>query len=186
MHPIDQILEVLTGPGNDQWYGSDGRVSQIQHALQCATLAEREGASAALVTAALLHDIGHLTNQQARAAADTRVDACHENRAVRFLQQWYGPAVLEPIRLHVAAKRYLVRLEPAYRDLLSADSIRSLEVQGGTMTEAEAAAFAAEPFAFDAVALRRWDDRAKDPQAQTPPVEHFRRHLKAALMEGAA
>lgn len=186
MNPVDELFSVLTGPGNDQWYDGDEQVSQIQHALQCATLAEREGATAALITAALLHDVGHLTNQQARKAIDAGLDACHENRAVRYLQQWFGPEVLEPIRLHVAAKRYLICVDPEYLHRLSWGSVRSLEAQGGPMSRTEAEAFAAQPFARDAVRLRTWDDRAKQHDAATPDIEHFRVYVERSLRHLAA
>lgn len=181
MTAIERIFAILAGPGNDQWYDGDERVSQLDHALQCATLAEREGAPASLISAALLHDIGHLSNLAARSAVDSGVDARHEEIGVAVLEPWFGPAVLEPIRLHVAAKRYLTRIDPYYLHQLSWGSVRSLEVQGGSMSEQDAAAFIAAPFAADAVRLRRWDDLAKMKGLATPPLEHFRPYLQQAL-----
>lgn len=183
MDAIDEIFAILTGPGNDQWYDNERGVSQIEHALQCGALAEADGAPGSQITAALLHDIGHLLDMRARSAVEGGVDVRHEYRAVAVLKDWFGADVLEPVRLHVAAKRYLTAVEPAYRDILKPDSIRSLAVQGGPMSEAEAAEFASSPYAEAAIALRRWDDRAKVAGLVTPPLEHFRPYLQACLAQ---
>jgi gamma-butyrobetaine dioxygenase len=134
------------------------------HMLQAGALAEAAGADRALVAAALLHDIGHL-----REEADTR----HEQAGATWLSQWFGEAVTEPVRLHVAAKRYLCAVEPGYFGLLSAESVRTLARQGGPMSATEASAFEALPYAMDAVAVRRWDDEAKDPVVTPPGFGHF-------------
>jgi predicted HD phosphohydrolase len=97
----------------------------------------------------------------------------HEYRAHKWLRNHFGPEVTEPVRLHVDAKRYLCATEPGYYDALSADSKRSLVLQGGTYDAPAAAAFAAQPGALRAVALRRWDDAAKVAGAATPPLEYF-------------
>lgn len=146
-------------------------ITQSQHALQSAALAEADGASAAMVVAALLHDVGHLV--QTEGEMDFGRDDHHERIAVALLSAWFGAGVTEPIALHVAAKRYLVATDPAYADGLSAASVASLVLQGGPMDAAEQAAFDALPGAADACRLRRWDDLAKDPDAVTPPWEHY-------------
>jgi len=179
---VDQLLDILQRLGGRQ-YGREA-VSQLEHALQCAMLAEREGAAPPLITAALLHDMGHLIDESGAPDPDEAVehaDMRHEERAARYLGQWFGPGVTEPVRLHVDAKRYLVATDPAYRGTLSPASLRSLELQGGAMSEPEARTFAAGPYAGDAIALRRWDDLAKVPEAKTPPLEHFRAAITASL-----
>lgn len=77
------------------------------------------------------------------------------------------------MRLHVAAKRYLGVIEPAYLDTLSPASVQSLALQGGVFTPAQADAFAAQPHAQAAVRLRRYDDQAKVVGLSTPPLEHY-------------
>ena len=124
------------------------------------------------MAAALLHDIGHL-----RQETDTR----HGEAGARWLSQWFGEAVTEPVRLHVPAKRYLCATEPGYFGLLSAESVRTLSLQGGPMTAEEAAAFEALPHAADAVAVRRWDDEAKDPAVTPPEFAHFAALLGALV-----
>jgi gamma-butyrobetaine dioxygenase len=109
------------------------------------------------------------------------VRARHGTAGARWLGQWFGPAVTEPVRLHVAAKRYLCATAPGYFGLLSAESVRTLALQGGPMTPEQAAAFAALPFAHDAVAVRRWDDEAKDPSVTPPAFGHFEALLRDLL-----
>lgn len=179
MNPIDRIFEVL-GSGSHTEYGNE-RVSQLDHALQTAALAEHEGASAALVAAALLHDVGHLLHGDERAAYDRGDDTRHENTGGAWLGQWFGDEVTEPVRRHVAAKRYLTATDPSYFEILSPISRRTLELQGGPFSSSEADAFARRRFAEQAVAVRRWDDAAKVVGAAVPALEHFRDCLAASL-----
>ena len=147
-------------------------VSALNHALQCAQLAEDAHADAALVTAALLHDVGHFVAIADIGEKDD-VDDVHELRGVAVLVRDFPPAVIEPIRLHVAAKRYLTAIEPKYLGGLSPASVHSLAQQGGPFRGAEIARFEALPFAQDAVRLRRWDDLAKRPGWQTPSLAYY-------------
>jgi phosphonate degradation associated HDIG domain protein len=175
---LDQILTVLQEQGTAR-YGQES-VSQLQHALQCATLATQAGTSAELVAAALLHDFGHLVHDLGEDAADRGIDDRHEYRALGFLKPLFGEAVTEPIRLHVDAKRYLCATDQAYWESLSPASQQSLELQGGIYSPAEAQAFIQQPFAEDAVKLRCWDDRAKVPDLPTPALGDFRDSLLQA------
>ena len=153
-------------------YSGEG-VTQLEHALQAAQFAQEEGASDALVTAAFLHDLGHLLNLQGETPTARGIDDQHQYFAIPFLRPLFPEAVIEPIRLHVDAKRALCALEPAYHDALSADSKRSLKLQGGIFGAAQAEAFMAKPYAADAVRVRRWDDAAKVPGSPTPPLSDF-------------
>ena len=161
-------------------YGREA-VTQLQHGLQAARLAERHGASSELVTAALLHDIGHLLHDLPEDAPEHGVDDRHEVLGERFLSRHFSAAVVEPVRMHVDAKRYLCAVEPAYRATLSGPSEQSLVLQGGPMDGAEVAAFEASEFYRDAVLLRRWDDQAKDASLETPQIQYF-----AAMVDEAA
>lgn len=148
-------------------------VTQLEHALQSGALAEEEGASEELVAAAFLHDLGHLMNRQGETPTERGIDDLHQYYALPFLRPVLPDAVLEPIRLHVDAKRYLCATDGAYFGCLSADSVRSLELQGGIFNEQEAREFASRPFADDAVRLRRWDDLAKVAGKPTPDLSHY-------------
>jgi phosphonate degradation associated HDIG domain protein len=148
-------------------------VSQLQHALQSGQLAEEEGGGEELVAAAFLHDLGHLLNLQGETPTARGIDDLHQYFALPFLRPVLPDAVLEPIRLHVDAKRCLCAIDEAYLGKLSADSVRSLELQGGIFSRAQADAFLAKPYAEDALRLRRWDDRAKEAGRVTPDLDHY-------------
>jgi predicted HD phosphohydrolase len=135
--------------------------------------AERAGAASPLIVATLLHDIGHMLHDLPEDIADQGVDTQHESLGSAWLSQHFGPAVSEPVRLHVAAKRYLAASEPGYFDLLSEASKLSLRLQGGPMSAEQQAKFGAERYFADAVALRRWDDEGKIVGMATPSLAHF-------------
>lgn len=147
-------------------------VNALEHALQCAHLAELAGASDALVAAALLHDIGHFDVDGTGDVGDG-IDDRHEERAARWLHPIFGAAVAEPVRLHVSAKRCLVAIDAHYAECLSPASVHSLALQGGAMSRDEAAAFRNQPHADDALLLRRWDESAKMTGRLTPPLAHY-------------
>jgi gamma-butyrobetaine dioxygenase len=167
-------------------------VTTAEHMVQAAVRAEALGAGPAVVAAALLHDVGHFlrattgglavgeAGEPGSPVADRPVE--HAPDGARWLAQWFGPAVTEPVLLHVEAKRYLVAVEPEYRASLSLASLRSLGLQGGPMSEDEAAAFAARPHAGDAVLVRRCDEWAKDPELETPGLDHYVELLRSLLL----
>ena len=138
-----------------------------------------DDAPPATVLASLLHDVGHMIHQLGEDPAARGVDDVHEELGARWLAERFGPEVSEPVRLHVAAKRYLCAVEPDYFGKLSPDSVRSLGLQGGPMSAEEVAAFKAGPSCAEAVRLRRYDEAAKDPRAKTPDFDHFLRHVAA-------
>lgn len=160
-------------------YGEE--VTQLEHALQCATLAERNGADDALVTAALLHDVGHMVHRDAQSTFEAGIDDCHERLGARYLQRWFVPAVTQPVALHVEAKRYLVTCDPDYWNTLSAVSRRSLQLQGGVMSAGEARDFSQQQGAIQAIALRRWDDQAKSVGLSSAPLEYFLERARRCL-----
>lgn len=177
---IKTIITLFNEHGHSQ-YGHEA-VSQLEHALQTATLARQAGAPPELVAAALLHDIGHLLHELPDDAPDAGIDDAHQDLAARYLTRWFNMEVTEPIRLHVAAKRYLCTVEPGYIDQLSEPSVISLRLQGGVMTPGEVLAFESLSFANEAVQLRRWDDLAKDPEMKTVGVEGFEMELASGLI----
>jgi len=168
---IGDIATLFAQKGGEQYSGEP--VTQLEHALQCALLAERSGAGDEIVTAALLHDLGHLLHDLGATPTLAGVDDVHQYRALPFLRGLFGPGVLDPIALHVDAKRYLCALRPDYHDALSQDSKRSLQLQGGVFDGAEAQRFIGRPGAAAAVQVRIWDDLAKAEGLPTPPLAHF-------------
>lgn len=159
-------------------------INQIQHGLQAAWLAEQAGDPPSLIAAALVHDIGHMVHDLGENPAAAGIDDRHEEVGHAFLADRFGPAVCEPVRLHVAAKRYLCGKEADYFAKLSQDSVRSLSLQGGPMGPEEIASFEGLPFWREAVKLRRYDEQAKVKGLETPPLAHFLPHVAAALKDG--
>ena len=151
----------------DLHYEGEG-VTQLAHAWQCGQLAKAEGASPQLQLAVWLHDIGHLLSKKEGTPTTYGHDDRHEHVGGNYLANIFSEEVSQPVLMHVLAKRYLVTTYPDYRQSLSADSIRSLELQGGEMSENECSQFIGRPFAKDAMSLRRWDDIAKNPDLKMP------------------
>jgi phosphonate degradation associated HDIG domain protein len=167
MTPLEKIFALFAERGRDLYSGEC--VSQLAHALQAAHLAESAGASDSLVVACLMHDVGHLL----RATEDFTRDDRHDAIGAAWLATSFPASVAVPVRLHVAAKRYLSSVEPEYRQGLSHASECSLQVQGGPFGEQGVAAFEREPFFADAVKLRRWDDLAKIDGLMVPALDHY-------------
>lgn len=163
---LDRIASLFENHGT-AYYGGEA-ISQTAHALQCAQLAEQAGESEALIVAALLHDVGHLM-----LAESSTTDMRHQEAGADALGTLFSTDVTEPVRLHVAAKRYLCAIDPAYFDTLSPVSVHSLQLQGGVYDGEQAAAYAAKPHALEAVRLRRYDDLAKVVDLATPPLTHY-------------
>ncbi len=176
---VDEIFRVYREYGSEQYLGE--QVSMTEHMLQSAHAAEQDGASPTLVAAALLHDYGHFIHDLPEDAAEHGIDTRHEEVANAFLAQHFGPEVTEPIRMHVAAKRYLCAVDPTYLAELSPASVHSLQLQGGPFRDGEVAEFEASQHADDAVRLRRYDDVGKVPGLETPDLEHYRPVLLAAM-----
>jgi gamma-butyrobetaine dioxygenase len=185
--PVGEIAELFCSAGARDYLGEP--VTVAAHLLQAGVLAEAAGAPPALVAAALLHDVGHLRGADPSLAELSGRDlmAGHDNqhgeRGAAWLSAWFPAAVTEPVRLHVAAKRYLCAVEPSYFALLSQASVYTLSVQGGPMSAARAREFEALRYAADAVAVRRWDDQAKDPAATVPEFAHFAPLLERLLRQ---
>lgn len=175
----DEIHDIYTSRG-ERAYGLDG-VNQTEHALQCAGLAIAEDRPPAFILAALLHDVGHMVHDLGENPAADGIDDAHEDVGARWLEARLPRSVHEPVRLHVAAKRWLCAAEPGYHDALSADSQLSLTLQGGPMSAIEREAFERLPAWRDAVDLRRLDDRAKTPGAVAPSLEDVLAYLDAVV-----
>ena len=179
---LQEVHDLLLRRGQTQ-YGLEA-INQLEHALQCASLAEQAGETSDTIVACLLHDLGHLlaAEREGTIEHDTREDDLHQFMALPFLRGLFPDAVLEPIRMHVDAKRYLCLIEPGYWGDLSIASKHSLEQQGGVFDEAQAQTFIAQPYAEEAVRLRRYDDLAKVKDKQVPGLAHYQTHLQPAAL----
>ena len=180
---VDYLLELLEKKGSDIQYGNED-VTQLEHALQCAELAEQNNKSDAFITAALLHDIGHLLYEDKDPIHEGK-DGVHEDLGADYLSKYFSEEVTLPIRAHVASKRYLAAIEDGYYDQLSEASKESLKVQGGIFTKEQADEFINKPQMKEAVEMRRYDDEAKILNKATPSVEHFRKYVENSFRQSA-
>ncbi len=172
LQPITQEILNLFKENGGSMYGGE-EVTQLEHAIQCAELARQSNASNELITASLLHDIGHLLHDLPDDASDNGIDDMHELLGNKFLHNYFKQAAVEPVKLHVQAKRYLCAVEQGYYESLSEPSKISLSFQGGVMSQDEVLDFEQHLFYKDAVSLRRWDDLAKDPNIVSPTIDSF-------------
>ena len=176
---IDRLADIFERRGAESYLGE--AVTMAEHMYQTAALALAEGAPDALVVAALLHDIGHYTSEFGEYSAADVVDKQHDAAGGRVLEGVFPPVVVECVRLHVAAKRYLCATDADYYDRLSLPSKHSLGLQGGPMSAAESTAFRGLAFHQDAVRVRRWDDGGKTEGVETLNFDDFRPLLQRVL-----
>ncbi len=174
---VNEIMDLYERYGREDYIGEP--VSQIEHMCQCAQLAEAAGAGDELILSAFLHDIGHLCELAFPAAGPQHIDGYgivdHEKLGSHYLLgKGFSVNVVRMVASHVAAKRYLTYKYPAYYDQLSEASKHTLAHQGGRMTAEEATAFESDPLWEKYVALRRWDEQAKQQQKPLPPLDHYR------------
>lgn len=179
MSVAQEVLAIYGARGAGAYFGE--RVSMTEHGLQAAYFAQVQGAPAALIVAALLHDVGHLLEAVPEAIEDWTSDAHHEEVGARWLGQRFNAEVSEPVRLHVPAKRYLCATDPDYLGRLSAASVHTLQLQGGAMSPTEVARFEKEPYYREAVRVRRWDDQGKVAGLKTPSLADY-----ASLIDAVA
>jgi phosphonate degradation associated HDIG domain protein len=172
MNVTEEVLAVFSQRGAEAYYGEG--VSMTEHCLQAAYFAQAAAAPPALVLAALLHDVGHLVAEVPDDLAEWTDDAHHEEVGGRWLADRFPPAVFEPVRLHVPAKRYLCATDTRYLSKLSPASVVTLKLQGGPMSAAEVAQFETERYHREAVQLRQWDDAGKVVGLVTPDLAYYR------------
>ena len=173
---VESLIDLLNTRGGAAYFGEP--VSILEHSLQAAHSAELAGAGDAGISAALLHDVGHMLHGLDEEIASRGQDGMHEEIAANYLSRWFGEDVTTPIRLHVPAKRFLCWREPGYLEQLSPASIESLALQGGPMSPAEAEAFLSSPHAAAAITLRHADDAAKVRGLEVPQLNAYRGVIK--------
>ena len=176
---VEIIINAFRDRG-DRSYGED--VTELEHAMQTAEFAKQFGEPDAIVLSCLLHDYGHMLHDLGEDIAHQGVYAQHEELGAKLLQGLFPEHILDPIRLHVAAKRYLCWKELNYIQGLSASSLLSLQLQGGPMSDLEATAFAALPHYQAAVQVRRYYDMGKVPGMKTASLESYRALIEKFLL----
>lgn len=177
------IEDILERKGADSYLGEE--VTMLQHMLQAACLAEEAGADDELICAALLHDIGHYTNEFLENYIEQGVDNFHESAGAIILERFFPDRVVDCVRYHVAAKRYLCATDGDYHEGLSQASKQTLKLQGGSMSPSDAQTFSGKVYLEDIIRVRRWDDLGKSPSKCTPPFSHYRPVLEKIVRDHA-
>ena len=179
MDIVDQLFDLFARYG-DRGYGE--AVNQREHALQAAFFARDAEEPDTMVVAALLHDVGQFLNEAGEAAEREGRDARHEMGGAALLAPHFPESVVAPLRLHVAAKRYLCAVDRHYEEALSEASRLSLRLQGGPFRPDEVEAFTALPFAAEAVRLRHYDDLGKQEGMIVPSLESYRSLIESVRL----
>ncbi len=169
---VNHIEDIFNRRGAESYLGED--VTMAQHMLQAAQCAEESGADESLIVAALLHDIGHYKNEIPETALAKGINNYHEEAGANFLEDYFPVSVIEPIRQHVSAKRYLCAVKSNYFQSLSVASVHTLNLQGGPMNENEIKEFEKNAYLDECIKLRYWDEDAKDPERAHHPFSYFR------------
>ncbi|MBS1665595.1 MAG: HD domain-containing protein [Bacteroidetes bacterium] len=170
----DEIMDLYKGYGGAEYAGE--KVSQLEHMVQAAQLAEEQGYDEEVVLAAFLHDIGHITEA---ANGENEMDGFgivdHEALGAEFLRdKGFSKKIVRLVESHVEAKRYLTIKDPSYYAQLSEASKKTLEYQGGPMTKDEAEAFEQYPLFSLIIQMRKWDEMAKIENKPLPDLQHYR------------
>jgi predicted HD phosphohydrolase len=168
---VDFLGDIFTRRGNEEYLGEP--VTMAQHMLQGAMLAEQANEDEVVVAAALLHDIGHFTSEFGSFSMQDTEDKWHEVAGAKLLEPFFPPLLIDCIRYHVAAKRYLCAVNPDFFNQLSEASVHSLKLQGGKMSEDEIAQFSANDNLEAIVRVRLYDDAGKDPELVTREFEEY-------------
>ena len=176
---VEFLADIFHRRGAESYLGE--AVTMAEHMLQAAMLAERAGARDELVAAALLHDIGHYTNEFGPDAVALGIDNGHDEAGARVLEPFFPAVVVACVRLHVAAKRYLCATDHGYLATVSPASLATLKLQGGPMSAVEVRAFEGDPYHLAAVRVRRWDEAGKQAGLATPAFEYYRPLLERVV-----
>ena len=169
---VDLIEDIFLRRGAESYLGE--QVTMAQHMLQTAQCAEEAGADNSQIVAALLHDIGHYKNEIPETSLAKGVNNYHEEAGANFLEEYFPDSVVEPIRQHVAAKRYLCAVKSDYFERLSSASVHTLNLQGGPMNDKEIEEFEKNDYLDHCINLRYWDEEGKDPERDHPPFSYYR------------
>ncbi len=178
MNIIDKIISNFIN--NKSLYIGE-KVTMTEHMIQSAMLAEKNKSSSSLICASLLHDYGHFILDNPDKLVNQKEDGKHEDVAYRYLKKYFKKNVVEPIRIHVKAKRYLARNQKYYRILSQASKV-SLHLQGGVMNEEESEKFEKEKFFDDAIKLRKFDEAAKKIGIKMKNINNYKSLLNSNLL----
>ena len=175
---VEQILDAFAKCGHLD-YGE--HISMEEHMLQTAFLADENDEEDNVVVAALLHDFGHLICNMPNNTFGEGSDNYHEELGAKALQHWFEDDIVDAVRLHVDAKRYLCAANPKYKDKLSKASITTMAIQGGPMNKREMLAFRRKKGHRIAIRIRAYDDLGKMPEMRRPGLNYYIPKIKKCL-----
>jgi 2-amino-1-hydroxyethylphosphonate dioxygenase (glycine-forming) len=170
----DKIMDLYEQHGGSEYAGE--KVTQLEHMVQAAQLAEAKGFDEEVILAAFLHDVGHIAEE---ATPENEMDEFglkdHEAIGAIFLiEKGFSPKIARLVASHVNAKRYLTRKEVGYYEQLSEASKKTLEFQGGMMSVEEAEVFEKDPLFSEIIMMRKWDEQAKIEFKPLPDLNRYR------------
>ena len=157
------------------------KVTMTEHMIQSAMLAEKSNSSPSLICASLLHDYGHFILDDPDELVNQKKDGKHEDIAYQYLKTYFNKSVVEPIKNHVRAKRYLATNQKYYQILSQASKV-SLHLQGGVMNGEEAKEFEKEKFFDDSIKLRKFDEAAKKIDIEMKDINDYKNLLNSNLL----
>jgi phosphonate degradation associated HDIG domain protein len=173
----DEIMSFYQQHGGEEYAGE--KLTQLEHMVQAAQLAEEQGYDDEVILAAFLHDVGHLCEP---GHGDNEMDGFgikdHEEIGAEFLKsKGFSKKIVRLVQSHVEAKRYLTLKNPSYYEQLSEASKKTLEYQGGRMEEDEASAFEQYPLFDLIIKMRKWDEQAKIEHKRIPDLNLYRQMI---------
>jgi len=178
MNIVDQII--FSYSNNKSLYIGE-KITITEHMIQTAMLAEKNNCSSSLICSSLLHDYGHFILENPDDLVNKEKDGKHEDVGYKFLKKYFVKDVIEPIKYHVKAKRYLAR-DKKYYQILSKASKISLKLQGGIMDEKEANEFKNNEFFENSIKLRKFDEGAKKILPKIKSIKEYKNLLVSKLL----
>ncbi|MEM9675125.1 MAG: HD domain-containing protein [Cyclobacteriaceae bacterium] len=175
----DQIFGLYHRYGNES-YGES--VTQTEHMVQSAQLAEKQGYDDEIILSAFFHDIGHFLEHEPAERMGELGAQQHDKLGGDYLRQrGFSEKIAQLVESHVAAKRYLTFRYPDYYETLSDASKQTLKYQGGPMTAEEALKFEQDELFDLKIKMRQWDDEAKIPDRPVKNLDRYRQLCQAYL-----
>jgi predicted HD phosphohydrolase len=178
MHILDKIISNFKN--NKSLYIGE-KITMSDHMIQSAMMAEKSKSKDNLVCSCLLHDYGHFILDDPDELVKKNQDGKHEDIGYEYLKNFFKKEVVEPIKYHVLAKRYLAR-NKKYYNRLSGASITSLNLQGGLLNSKEAKLFEEEKFFKESIKLRKFDEAAKKVDIKIKDISEYKNLLKTSLI----
>jgi len=178
MNIINQIISSYLN--NKSLYIGE-KVTMTEHMIQTAMLAEKNNSSSDLICSSLLHDYGHFILENPDDLIKKKKDGKHEELGYEFLKTYFTKDVVEPIKYHVKAKKYLAR-NKKYFNALSEASKTSLKLQGGIMNNHEAKEFESNKFFKNSIELRKFDEEAKNKGLKIKTIHDYKNLLISKLI----